>query len=296
VNINRAAYQLMEPIKEEELEPIKQHLPFGKLLKFWRSVYELSQESLAFDLGSSPRHISFLENGKAHPSKEMVLKLAAQLSLGETNTNQFLISAGYTDSIHNVDFHTESPKWLRKAMMLTLRAMDPYPATLMDSSGKILMVNKAWVSIFSLNISKQQLDLVDNHFDFIFSRKGAGNIISSRQDTMSVILVTLTQAAILQNDKTALKTVERLAAHPDVPKDWRKRGAAIEPMASYRIQLNINGALRRFYNVTQSVNAAGSIAYAAKPLVTINTLYPEDDNFNVSELMNKDVSHPLLFY
>lgn len=274
----------------------KQNIAFGRLLKFWRTVHELSQESLALDLGSSTRHISFLENGKTHPSKEMVLKLASQLSLGERDTYHLLISAGYAEKPQIIDFHRDSPKWLHNAMKLTLRAMDPYPATLMDSSGKILMVNKAWVSFFSLNIGKEEINSVDNHFDFIFSRKGEGDIRASRQDTMCVILMSLYQSAILNDDPGAMETVKRLSAHPDVPKNWRKQGAAIEPMASYRIQLMVNNKLMRLYNVTQTISADGSIAHAAEPRLTINTLYPEDDSNNLSEFLDNDASHPLLFY
>lgn len=278
------------------IEKPKPNLPFSRLLKFWRSVHKISQESLALDLESSTRHISFLENGKTHPSKDMVLKIASQLSLGERDTYHLLISAGYAEKPQNIDFHKDSPKWLHNAMKLTLRAMDPCPATLMESSGKILMVNKAWVSFFGLNIGKEQLNSVENHFDFIFSRKGAGDIISSRQDTMCVVLMSLYQSAILNDDQSAFEIVERLAAHPDVPKDWRQRGATIEPMASYRIQIKVNNVLMNLYNVTQTISAQGSIAHAAEPRLTINTLYPENDNDDLSEFLKDDVTHPLLFY
>lgn len=278
------------------IERSQQDFPFGKLLKFWRSVHGLSQEKLALDLESSARHISFLENGKAHPSKDMVLKLASHLSLGIRDTKNLLISAGYTQTLKVIDFHSQSPSWLRNAMKLTLKAMDPYPANLMDNTGKILMVNKSWVSFFSLTVEKDILDSVDNHFDFLFNRKGAGNIISSRQDTLSVVLMSLMQAAILSGDQSALDKVERLAKHPDVPQNWRQRGAAIEPMASYRVQVNIRGTISRFYNVTQTVSAEGSIAYAAEPGITTNTLYPEDETYDLSALLNTDISHPLLFY
>lgn len=286
----------MDTNKCDTIELTQQDFPFGRLLKFWRSVHELSQEGLALGLGSSPRHISFLENGKARPSKDMVYKLASQLSLNKRDTTHLLVSAGYSEGLKVIDFHSESPKWLRNAMKLTLRAMDPYPATLMDNTGKILMVNKSWVSFFSLSVDKKTLDFVTNHFDFIFNPKAAGNIIGSRQDTLSVILMSLTQAGILNDDQSALDEVKRLAAHPDVPKNWRQRGAEIEPMASYRVQIHIDGVLRHFYNVTQTVSSGGSIAYAAEPRITINTLYPEDDTYDLSGLLNPEATHPLLFY
>ncbi|MDJ0853125.1 MAG: helix-turn-helix transcriptional regulator [Myxococcota bacterium] len=42
---------------------------FGRLLRFWRGVFQRTQEDLALELDSSPRHISRLENGRVQPSR-----------------------------------------------------------------------------------------------------------------------------------------------------------------------------------------------------------------------------------
>ncbi|WP_373091958.1 helix-turn-helix domain-containing protein, partial [Zhongshania sp.] len=49
---------------------------FGRFLKFWRGVHGMSQETLAGRLGSSPRHISRMENGSSRASEAMVLDIA----------------------------------------------------------------------------------------------------------------------------------------------------------------------------------------------------------------------------
>ena len=46
---------------------------FGRLLRFWRQVRKRSQEDVALEIDSSIRHISFLENGKSLPSREITL-------------------------------------------------------------------------------------------------------------------------------------------------------------------------------------------------------------------------------
>ena len=68
---------------------------FGRLLRQWRSTRHLSQLALATEAGISTRHLSFLETGRAQPSREMVQLLAGMLDvpLGERNT--LLVSAGY---------------------------------------------------------------------------------------------------------------------------------------------------------------------------------------------------------
>ena len=51
----------------------------GELLRDWRQRRRLSQLDLASDAGVSARHLSFVETGRARPSREMVLHLAEQL-------------------------------------------------------------------------------------------------------------------------------------------------------------------------------------------------------------------------
>ena len=270
--------------------------PFCRFLKFWRSVHNLSQEQLAERLDCSPRHISRLENGSSGPSEAITLQIAETLNLGERDTDHLLISAGFVALERKIDFQAPQLKWLRKAMLLTLRAADPYPTALLDASSNILMVNRAWVSFYSHSITPSRLRQVTNHYDFLFSSEGAGGFVSGWEDTLSVILMSLQQMALFSNSDVDKALVERLAKHQNVPTDWRTRAAALEPMASFRIQVSIAGALQRFYSVNNTVGAMGPTAYASEPRLIINTLYPEDDAFDLTGLMDSDATHPLLFY
>ena len=83
---------------------------FGPLLKFWRGVHGLSQETLALCAESSTRHISCLENGKSHPSRLMILKLAEVMELGDRDSCYLLLAAGYLPTANTVDFHAPEYK------------------------------------------------------------------------------------------------------------------------------------------------------------------------------------------
>lgn len=272
-------------------------LAFGRFLKFWRGVFSLSQEELAFRLNSSPRHISRLENGSSRPSESMVLEICKALELGQRDSNHLLVSAGFTPIEKGVDFHSPELKWLRSAMSKTLQALDPYPTALLDSSSNILMVNRGWVGFYRNGISEAALAKVSNHYDFLFSREGAGNIVSNWEDTLSVILMSLQHHSLFTNSDADKDLLNRLQAHPNVPADWQQRGARLEPMASFRVQMTINNTLKRFFSVSSTVGALGPGAYyASEPNLSINTLYPEDDNLDLSTLLDTELSHPLLVY
>jgi len=271
-------------------------LPFGRMLKFWRGVHGLSQEDLAFNIESSPRHISRMENGRVHPSKAMAASIAKELSLGQRDTLNLMMSAGFTPTPKKIDFHAPELKWLRKAMTLTLRALDPYPAMLLDASTNILMVNKGWVGFFQNIVSSKDLEKVNNHFEFLFSHKGVDKFMSGWEDTLSLILMSLKQTTLLNGDKAIEELLNRLVESPNVPDDWQQRGAKLEPMASFRIQMELNGVLQKFFSVSQNVGALGPNAFISEPYLTISTLYPEDENLDLSSLLESDLSHPLLFY
>ncbi|WP_439134948.1 helix-turn-helix domain-containing protein [Pseudomaricurvus sp.] len=269
---------------------------FGRFLRFWRSVHKISQEELSHRLSSSPRHISRLENGTSRPSETMIEDIAEAMQMGDRDRNHLRISAGYSPQQQHIDFHAPEFKWLRKAMLLTLRAMDPYPTTLLDSSGTILMVNRAWVGFYSATIPAAQLDKVTNHFDFLFSRQGAGTILSGWEDTLSMIVMSLKQDAMFNESPDKLAALEKLLNNPNVPDDWAQRASRLDPMASFRVQADYQGGLRRFYSVSQIVGALGPAAYVSEPKLTISTLYPEDDNLDVSGLAEGELDHPLLPY
>src|SRR6202012_5991713 len=67
----------------------------GPLLREWRRRRSRSQLELALDAGVSARHLSFLQNGRSKPSREMVIGLAANLDLPLRDRNELLIAAGF---------------------------------------------------------------------------------------------------------------------------------------------------------------------------------------------------------
>ena len=69
--------------------------PFGTHLRHWRQHRRLSQLDLAQEADISTRHLSYVETGRAPPSREMVLQLAERLDVPLRERNALLVAAGY---------------------------------------------------------------------------------------------------------------------------------------------------------------------------------------------------------
>src|SRR5919106_3511946 len=67
----------------------------GPLLRQWRERRRMSQLDLSLEAEISARHLSFVETGRAHPSREMVLLLARVLEVPPRARNELLVAAGF---------------------------------------------------------------------------------------------------------------------------------------------------------------------------------------------------------
>jgi transcriptional regulator with XRE-family HTH domain len=73
----------------------------GDHLREWRQRRHLSQLDLAGDAEISARHLSFVETGRASPSRDMVLKLAERLEVPLRERNVLLVAAGYAPAFRS---------------------------------------------------------------------------------------------------------------------------------------------------------------------------------------------------
>lgn len=280
----------------ESIDEQGEHLPFGQLLKFWRKIHELSQEELAFRIESSPRHISRLENSRVHPSKTIITRIAQVLNLGQRDSGQLYMAGGYTPVIKKIHFHDDSLKWLRKTMLLKLRALDPYPAVLTNVPGDILMVNRGWVGFHEHIYPASIIRNFSNYFELMFQRpvQDIGYRIS--EPVRAMILMSLTQAALMADDHEIKAVIAKLLQSDYAPDNWQKIAAQLEPTTSFRIQAVVDGQEHSFFEIMDTSSAVGPAAFVPEPQLTLHTLYPEDDQLDLSALLTADLSHPSLFY
>src|SRR5688572_1594181 len=115
---------------------------FGALMREWRQRRRLSQLALALECGISQRHLSFVESGRATPSREMVLRLAEQLDLPLRDRNTLLLAAGYAPLFHARRLDDPARGAARRAIERLLEAHEPFPALAVDRHWCIVDANR----------------------------------------------------------------------------------------------------------------------------------------------------------
>jgi len=269
---------------------------FGRLLRYWRQVYRVSQEELASRLDSASRHISRLEKGRAHPTRKMVSRIAQSLSLGERDTHLLLLSAGYVPTRRTADIHSFEFRNQREELLRGLRALDPHPALVVDITGAIIMVNKAWVGFVSELVPDASAQSVHNIFDLLFGFAGAHSHPQEWDATLAVLLLSLQQTALFSESERIASLLEHLLESPAVPNDWALKAAQREAGRRFYINSLIDGQPQRFFTHSQIFNLRGPLDFIAQPDLITLTFFPEQEGVGLQSLLNHSEQHPLLFY
>ena len=106
--------------------------PFGQQLRTWRQRRRLSQLALALEAGVSSRHLSFLESGRARPSRSMVLHLASSLAVPLRQQNAMLLAAGFAPAFAERKLDAPELKQVGAALDRALAQQEPFPALIVD--------------------------------------------------------------------------------------------------------------------------------------------------------------------
>jgi transcriptional regulator with XRE-family HTH domain len=115
---------------------------FGEQLRLWRRRRRLSQEELALDADISTRHLSFVETGRANPSREMVLHLTAKLEVPLRERNTFLVAAGYAPMYPERRMDDPALAAAKKTVELILKSHEPFPALAIDRHWNLVAANR----------------------------------------------------------------------------------------------------------------------------------------------------------
>src|SRR5688500_7699144 len=135
---------------------------FADQLKAWRGRRGLAQLALAGRAGISQRHLSFLELGRASPSREMVDRLAGALDLPLRQHNTPLPAAGVAPAWRPrrpAAPGAAAPDWrqrdlaapdladVTRALDYILAQQEPYPAVVIDRHWNLLRANAGAVRL-----------------------------------------------------------------------------------------------------------------------------------------------------
>jgi transcriptional regulator with XRE-family HTH domain len=115
----------------------------GEVLRFWRRRRGMSQLELATASGVSTKHLSFVENGRARPSRQLLVHLADALDMPLRERDRLLLAGGYAPPQGGSGSRDRALRPLRPALDTLLAAHDPHPAIVVDARWDLMAANAA---------------------------------------------------------------------------------------------------------------------------------------------------------
>ncbi|WP_077000395.1 helix-turn-helix domain-containing protein [Variovorax sp. KK3] len=186
---------------------------FGAHLRHWRQHRRLSQLDLAHEAQVSTRHLSYVETGRAEPSREMVLRLAERLDVPLRERNTLLVAAGYAPMYRQRSLDDPALAPARQAVDLVLKGHEPFPALAVDRHWN-LVAHNALVPLLMEGASIELITPPVNVLRLSLHPDGLAPRIANLPQWRAHLLERLQQQIAATGDATLASLHDELAAYP----------------------------------------------------------------------------------
>jgi transcriptional regulator with XRE-family HTH domain len=252
---------------------------FGPMLRTWRRRRGASQLALALQSGVSQRHVSFLESGRAKPSREMVVQLTTALDVPLRQRNTMLLAAGFAPVYRETSLGAPELAPVRQAIDRMLKQQEPYPAVVIDRLWNLLDANEAAMA-FTVFLNEgpppppppgKQPNLLRSLLD----PKGLRPKLTNWEE-VARYLVSTTYAEILADggEPKALAFIEEVMAYPDVPASFRKLRFEERPAPVLTLDYIVGG---KSLSVFTTIATLGTPQDVTLQEVRIECFFPADE-------------------
>jgi transcriptional regulator with XRE-family HTH domain len=189
---------------------------FASMLRAWRWRRGLSQLALAANAGVSPRHLGFLEVGRAAPSRDMVVRLAAALDIPLRQQNTLLLAAGFAPVWRESRFDAPELAQVRGAVDYMLGQQEPFPAVAIDRRWNLLQANKGAVRLVEFLVGPLAPGTAVNLADALVGPDVLRPYLTNWEDVVRYFVRTVEADAAMDGTAESAALLERLLGYRDV--------------------------------------------------------------------------------
>ena len=187
----------------------------GDLLRTWRVRRRLSQLDLACLADVSTRHLSYVETGKARPSREFVLHVAEHLDVPLRARNDLLAAAGFAPVYGETDLAAPDMAPVRQALDLVLRHAEPFPAVVVNRTWDLVQANDGALLLLSA-VDPSLLDGPLNVMRTSLHPDGLARSILDFDVYSAHMMSRLRRQVAVTGDEDLAKLYDELAGYPGV--------------------------------------------------------------------------------
>ena len=244
------------------------NMQFGSTLKRWRKQRRMSQAALGEAAEVSTRHLSFLENGRARPSRQMVLVLASALEIPLRERNALLADAGFAPAYSDRDLLDPELAQVRAALDFVLARSEPNPALAVDRSWRLRGMNRGAQRMSELLVDPhpELFAVADNAMHLLFHPRGIRRFVLNWPEVCWVTLDRLRQDGLRQPESAAL--YEELLRYPLPERPAEDRSPILIP-----VHLRRDGIELSFMTLLTTL---GSAIDATAQELTVEVYFPLD--------------------
>jgi len=193
---------------------------FGELIRQWRKSRGLSQLELGLAASVSSKHVSFLETGRAQPSREMVILLSHTLDIPLSERNVLLSLAGFSEAYSRMHIEQPEMKPVYDALTIIMDNHAPYPALVLDWDWNIVMTNEPYQKLTQLIINAQAFfPKTKNVLELLFDPNGYRPFVENWEEVAFLLIQRIQRERMIHQDRRS-DLLERLMKYPDIPKKW----------------------------------------------------------------------------
>jgi len=270
----RAAYTPSMAARSAELDQRPRPSPVGRLLQHWRRVRRMSQLDLAVEARVTPRHVSFVESGRARPSREMVLVLARALDVPLRERNQMLLAAGYAPVYRETGVDEPAMSQVRAALDRVLRHHEPFPAVVMDRHWDILMANAAATVMFAWLLGGEPSERPANVLRLMFDPAGLRPFVANWEQVGEALVQRAHREAIggVPDARTAA-LLQELLALPGVPERWRAPDLTAAPLPVIPVEFRKGRLAVSYFSMVTTVGTPQDVTAQE---IRLESFFPAD--------------------
>jgi transcriptional regulator with XRE-family HTH domain len=250
---------------------------FGSLLRQWRTARRMSQQQLAIESEVSTRHISYVENGKSSPSREMVLILASALDLPLRERNSLLSSAGFAPVYRETNLSEPEMLPVRRAFDTILSHHEPYPAIVLNRSWDLVKMNDAFMRLFSFLLEPPFDPIVgQNVLHSLFHPRGVRPYVRNWEEVAGFLIDRLYRESITELETSeSRKLLDALLRYPGVPRGMAEIDLTAAPRVCVTVDLEKNDTCLRLFSTLTTLGTP--IDVTAQEL-RIESYFPADED------------------